>query len=229
MVAPNEPGGLLSCQVHVSASGMFDTAHEQHDGPGTAAPSAEESGAPQRSETPPGADRWVDQARRGTGAGFDALFGWLAGPVKGFAAARGAVDPDGIVNEVFLRAFRSIDGFSGGAAEFRAWTFTTARNLLIDEARMRARRPPISDQPSPEVPTAGTEDDFLAVLGNDRVARLLAELTDSQREVIALRIVADLSLAEVADLVGRPISAVKRLQARALRTLQKKVLEEAVS
>jgi RNA polymerase sigma factor (sigma-70 family) len=58
---------------------------------------------------------------------------------------------------------------------------------------------------------------------------LMSILTSDQRDVIALRIVADLPLAEVAKIIGKPVTAVKRLQARALRRLQREILDREVS
>ena len=178
---------------------------------------------------PTHADRWVDDARAGRSDGFDKLYQWLGGPVRGFAAARGAADPDGVVNEVFLKAFRNMENFDGDGRAFRSWMFSTARHHLIDEARKRARRPKMTDAEVPEVASDAADVGALASLGNERVASLLAELTGAQREVIVLRIIADLSLSEVAEIVGRPATAVKRLQARGLRALQQKILDETVS
>lgn len=179
---------------------------------------------------PPDADRWVRDARAARGEGFDGLYRWLGGPVTAFARTRGATDPEGVTNEVFLKVFRSIGDFDGDALAFRAWIFTTARNHLIDEARKRARRPIVSSADTPEVAAPDTTvESALTALSNERVDALLSSLTETQREVIVLRIISDLSLAEVAAIVGRPETAVKRLQARALRRLEKKILAETVS
>ena len=79
--------------------------------------------------------------------------------------------------------------------------------------------------PPPERATPAAEDLALAGLG-DNVARILRPLTDDQREVILLRLVADLSLADTAEITGKPVTAVKRLQARALRRLQSDLVED---
>lgn len=182
-----------------------------------------------RQGPPADADLWLIQARAGDGAGFDGLYRWLSGAVRGFAATRNAVDAEGVVNDVFLKAFRSIEGFEGDAAAFRSWIFRTTRNHLIDQARTRSRRPQLADGEIPELPSPGADELAMASIGNERVARLLGELTAAQREVLVLRVVADLGLNEVADIVGRPVTAVKRLQARGLRALQQKISDEAVS
>ena len=58
---------------------------------------------------------------------------------------------------------------------------------------------------------------------------LLAGLTEEQREVLSLRVVADLTVEQVAEVVGRSAGAVKALQRRALATLRRQIEgEEAV-
>ena len=49
------------------------------------------------------------------------------------------------------------------------------------------------------------------------------ELTDNQRDVLLLRVIADLSLDEVATLTGRPVGAVKALQHRGLASLRRRL------
>lgn len=171
----------------------------------------------------------VEMARAGEAAGFDQLFREHAGSITAFARSRGATDPEGICNETFLRAFRSLDTFDGDDAAFRRWVFSICRNLIIDAHRARERRPVEVLAEPPEVSAAGADEIALMRLGDENVRRLLAPLTDDQREVILLRLVADLTLAETAEIVGRPVSAVKRLQARGLKRLQSKILGEEVS
>lgn len=172
---------------------------------------------------------WLAAAQRGDAVGFDAIYRWLAGPVTAFARARGADDPEGITNETFLRAFRSIDTFTGDGDRLRAWVFSIARNQLIDAHRRSQRRPAEVFAPPPEGASEAAEIPALDRVGLEELRDVLAALTDEQREVVLLRLVADLSLAETAAAVGRPVSAVKRLQARGLKRLQKEILAKEVS
>lgn len=178
-------------------------------------------------------DTWfadsLDAARAGEASGFDALYNELAGPVAAFAMSRGAADAEGVTNEVFIDVFRRLDSFSGDFAGFRSWVFTIARHRLIDAHRREQRQPPSSSEIVVDVSSPSAEHLAIAQLGDARVSELLSLLTQDQREVIVLRIVADLPLAEVASIVGKPVTAVKRLQARALRRLQQEILDREVS
>jgi RNA polymerase sigma-70 factor (ECF subfamily) len=67
------------------------------------------------------------------------------------------------------------------------------------------------------------EDEALARLGGDEVLALLGRLTEEQRTVLALRLVANLTIPEVAEIVGRTVNATKALQRRGLKTLRKQL------
>jgi RNA polymerase sigma-70 factor (ECF subfamily) len=117
-------------------------------------------------------DRAIDAARAGKSSGFDRLYRALAGPITGFARARGAADPEGICNETFLRAFRSIREFQGGGSAFRRWVFSICRNQLIDAHRATQRRPNevLAEPPVRTQPAA--EDVALSGLGRSAAARI---------------------------------------------------------
>jgi RNA polymerase sigma-70 factor (ECF subfamily) len=170
----------------------------------------------------------LTEAINGQGRGFEGLYRWLAPQVTRFAAARDAEDPEGITNEVFLRAFGQLDRFGGGSNSFRAWIFTIARNLLIDAHRARSRRPQVASNDVPERTVPGAEVEALDLLSAQRVTRLLALLSEDQRDVILLRMVGDLSLRQVAAIVDKPLTAVKALQRRGLRRLHDEVLAEVM-
>jgi RNA polymerase sigma-70 factor (ECF subfamily) len=61
------------------------------------------------------------------------------------------------------------------------------------------------------------------------LASLLGTLTDDQRDVLLLRIVADLSVAETAAVLGKPTGAIKSLQHRALAALARALTSVPVS
>ncbi|MEM8925754.1 MAG: RNA polymerase sigma factor [Actinomycetota bacterium] len=171
----------------------------------------------------------IDAAKVGDGRAFECLYRWLAPEITRFATVRGAEDAEGLANEVFLRAYQKISRFDGRRDAFRAWIFAITRNLLIDAHRAGARRPDIATNEVPERSSASADIEALDLLSVQRVARLLAQLSDDQRDVILLRMVGDLSLQQVALIVDKPVTAVKALQRRGLRRLQSEVLAEVVT
>ena len=169
-------------------------------------------------------------ARSGDSWAYDRLYRPLARSITGFVTVRGAEDPEAMTNEVFLKAFRAIGSFEGEEPDFRSWVFSIARNTLIDNHRRSARRPQIADHSAVDIEVSpSAEAEAMDVLSMERVTSMLARLSDDQREVITLRLVADLSLAQVADIVGKPVTAVKALQRRGIRRLQKEIVNKGVS
>ena len=156
--------------------------------------------------------------------------------MAGYVRAQGVADPADLTSDVFVAVLTRLPSFHGTEEQFRSWVFTIAYRRVVDEWRARARRdtPVAAPPPPPGSSAVGStappaEDVALARLGDDRVTELLGTLTPDQRQVLALRVVADLSLEQVAELVGKPVGAVKALQHRALATLRRTVSDQAVS
>lgn len=166
-------------------------------------------------------DEILRAAQGGDGSAFEELFARVARPLVVFAHARGAEDPEGLANEVLLRAFRGIARFSGTEAQFRAWVFAIARNALADERRRQRRRPETTATPPSEMADHAAPDDPVPLVVDERVRELLAHLSPDQRDVLLLRVVADLSVADTAAAMGRSEGAVRLLQHRALTRLRR--------
>lgn len=167
-------------------------------------------------------DDVVHAACAGDSAALRLLYDALAGQVCGYLRARGVADPEDVTSEVFLDVLPRLPQLTGGASGLRKLVFSIAHARLVDDHRARARRPTLvmydarSDTRSVESAEATAETS----LGTDHVERVLDLLPDDQREVLLLRVVADLSLEQVADIIGRSVGAVKQLQRRGLITVR---------
>lgn len=166
------------------------------------------------------ANRALIQARNGVGAGFEYLFRELAGPVAAFAARQGSDDADGVANTALFEAYRGLGTFEGDFSGFRAYVFRIARNRIIDDHRKKIRRPRLVEM-NGAVPAPRSERTDERLGSEEWVTNMLDQLTDEQRTVVSLRVLGDLSIAETSDLMGKPESAVKALQRRAIRRLHK--------
>lgn len=173
----------------------------------------------------PHLDLLVDAARAGSPDAFGELWRRLSPKVTGYARGRGVADPADFTSEVFLAAFQRIDAFVGDGAAFQRWLFTIAHHRAVDDLRRRSRRgvdvvyePDADPRRSPSA-----EAGALARLGDAAALELLSDMPDDQRNVILLRVVADLSVAEVAEMLDRSPDAVRQLQRRALARLKRRV------
>jgi RNA polymerase sigma-70 factor (ECF subfamily) len=132
-------------------------------------------------------------------------------------------DVDDLVQETWLRVLargRSYDGQS----RFEPWLFAIARNLAIDHLRKRkvfsldseedlAPLDPPSHTASPFEQAARTED-------AQRLARSLQTLEPVYREALVLRFQEDLSLQEMAVVIGAPVSTIASRIYRGLASLR---------
>jgi RNA polymerase sigma-70 factor (ECF subfamily) len=133
-----------------------------------------------------------------------------------------------LTHDVFVSALRHI-GELKAPERFRAWLLTIAHNRVLNHWRDAAIRPlPAArlpeDSPEEAGPTVAVEDEgFDAVASKLDAARVLVaaeQLTALQQQVVALRFVAGLSLAETAESMDRSVNAVKNLQHHALAALR---------
>ena len=153
---------------------------------------------------------------------LEALYRDLSGPVTGYLGLHGAAEPDDVASEAFISVLTGLESFNGDEDGFRAWVFTIAHRRLVDERRRAGRRPATTgDGEAALLERSGgdAEEDALAALGAQRVRDLCSRLSPDQRSVLLLRVLGDLSLEQVAAVVGRSPAAVKGLQRRGLLAL----------
>jgi RNA polymerase sigma-70 factor (ECF subfamily) len=151
------------------------------------------------------------------------LYESYAGRVFGYLRAQGAIEPEDLTSEVFLRVFDRLPQFEGDEAGFRSWLFTIAHRVLIDDVRRRQRRPRTTalEQTIDSYTAGDVEREALANVGAEWADHLLESLPPDQRAVVALRVTADLSLEQVAQILDKRVGAVKSLQHRALAALRR--------
>jgi RNA polymerase sigma-70 factor, ECF subfamily len=148
--------------------------------------------------------------------------------VRYFTYLVGRRDPvDDLVQETWLRVLERGHSYDG-QSRFEPWLFTVARNLAFDYMRKRpvfsldskdSLEPdveslsPVSHAPSPFEQAARTED-------AQRLAHALQVLEPIYREALVLRFQEDLSLQEMADVVGASVSTVSSRIYRGLAALR---------
>jgi RNA polymerase sigma factor (sigma-70 family) len=173
----------------------------------------------------------VVAAKGGCAWSFERLYRLLAGQVVSYLRWHRASDPDGLTNDVFAQVHRKLPNFEGDEHGFRSWLFTIAHHRMIDDRRRSSRQPPLQGDVGLHE-SAGwgdVEEDALADMAHDDVLDLLAVLSPDQRDVVLLRIVADLSVEEVARMLHKREGAVKALQHRALASLRRHLDRTAAS
>jgi RNA polymerase sigma-70 factor (ECF subfamily) len=136
-----------------------------------------------------------------------------------------------LTGDVFVRALRRINTFRWQGVDFGAWLMTIARNRVHDHfksARFRLEAPvdEVFDNPQG---TGGGEHDPEGVALTEEAAQAvhaaMRELKGEQAEVLYLRFLTHLNVSETAQVMNKTEGAIKALQYRALRALEKKLPE----
>ena len=180
---------------------------------------------------------------------FTTAYSTYSPAILGYLRARGVDDPEAVTQDVFLAFYTRItpqtasetDGglpadpsaqpprLAGGLDGAKALLFTIAHSKAVDHHRRRGRTPSLVPHEAETDPrTAPVTPEDLTMSHSDTL-RLLGSLTEDHREVLLLRVVADLSIEQTADIMGRSTGAVKQLQRRALDALKTHALRTELS
>lgn len=134
-----------------------------------------------------------------------------------------------IVQEAFLRAYRSFDTYQGG--DPRAWLFAIVRNCChawrqTDRRKARFEQH-MSDNGGSDADAAGeyeiaSEEDTPEMVSirrseQERVRAVIGKLPEPMREILVLRELEDLSYRQIAEIIDAPIGTVMSRLARARR------------
>jgi RNA polymerase sigma-70 factor (ECF subfamily) len=125
-----------------------------------------------------------------------------------------------LVADTFERVLRSRSRFDRRKSSEKTWIYSIALNLLRDHARRAA----VANRVSKLNPVPATEsalpDLFRGVEDRDLITRGMTTLAPEEREAIALRYGADLTVPEIAKLTKERLSTVEGRVYRALRKLR---------
>ncbi len=128
---------------------------------------------------------------------------------------RGLRDPgaaEDVVQETFLRAWRSADRYDPSLASLRVWLFAIARNAMLDHVRAAVVRPwqgALVDDEQVERAAAPQQDQTERLLRGWVVEEALRRLTEEHRAVLVETYLKDRPYAEVAAELDLPVGTVR--------------------
>ena len=165
----------------------------------------------------------VDAAREGDEAALSELYTLYFPRVYRYILARtgNTYDAEDLAEEVFMRVLEAIGRFQWREAPFSAWLFRIAHNAVISQRRKenaRGRSAPLTDGLA--VDSAGPDELVENRLALNEIMDAAQRLPDAQRQVIALRFAAELSVAETARAMGKGEGNVKVIQHKAINKLR---------
>jgi RNA polymerase sigma-70 factor (ECF subfamily) len=177
-------------------------------------------------------DGTIADACKGNRLALAELYRELHPPILRYLRALEPVEGEDLASDVWLGVISHLGNFRGDQRALRSWAFTIARSRLIDLRRRRVRR--ATDPTAPEeiarhAEQRDVEEDAMAALSTEDALRRIATLPPDQAEVVLLRVVGDLSVRDVAAIMGKRPGTVRVLQHRALRRLAEQLTPRVVT
>lgn len=160
---------------------------------------------------------------------FEQLFDQEAGPLLGFLTLRtgNRALAEDLLADAFERVLRNQDSFNPRRGTQKSWLYSIALNLLTDQIR----RGQAEQRAVERVEAASAQplvDEFRGVDDRDLLDRAMSELSAEERDAVALRFGAELTMPAIAELIGEPLSTVEGRVYRALGKLRTKISEPSV-
>jgi RNA polymerase sigma-70 factor (ECF subfamily) len=131
-----------------------------------------------------------------------------------------------VVQETLIRAWKKPGVLDQSESSARAWLFTVARNLVIDDRRSARHAHEYPTETLPETPTADSTDQLLEAWS---VADALASIGVEHRAVIVHSYYGGRSVAEIARELDIPEGTVKSRMHYGLRALRLAMQEKGIT
>lgn len=173
----------------------------------------------------PEQDALLERARQADPAALTALYDQYVDKIYSYVYHRisNAELAEDITGQVFMRMLEAIKAGRPWQISFSGWLYRIAHNLVIDHYRRRSRASFVDIEEATPL-EAREGDPFQSVERQTNKARLRAALTlltEEQAQVITLRFLEELSIAETAEIMGKTEGAIKALQYRAVMALKR--------
>lgn len=147
---------------------------------------------------------------------FHRVYAFVARRVRDRAEAQD------LTAHVFHQALANLEKFKWRGAPFVTWLYRIASNAIADQARRKLRE---AGNPSEATSENTMSKDLEIVERRARLFREVEKLPEDQRKVIVLRFADEMSIREIATMLGRSEGAIKQLQFRGLENLRNRLGE----
>ena len=156
---------------------------------------------------------------------FERLYEAHAGPLLGFLVYRTGEKAlaEDILADTFERVYRARRSFNRRKASEKTWIYTIALNCLRDQHRRAQAELRALERAGPAGPTLEAPSMSDRVEGREAMSQALEILSEEEREAVALRYGADLTVPEIAKLTGEKLTTVEGRVYRALRKLREEL------
>ena len=170
---------------------------------------------------------------------YEEYVSYIYGIVRQLLSTR--EEAEDITSEFFIRLWEKSESYRGGSGH-KGWMATIARNLAIDYIRKRKREEVVDF--STERETEEGVQNFSArsamrgeskieksvedqVLADISMEEALSQLKESERRVVHMKIIADMTFQEIADILEEPLGTVAWRYREAVKKLRRCGYEES--
>lgn len=169
-------------------------------------------------------DTLVQKAQKGEKDSFGILYETYLPKIYRFVYLKTSNkgDAEDITHQVFMRAWENINSFRFQGFPFSSWLYRIAQNAIIDF--YRTRRPSSSIEDVDEIELRIDDDNEILLDRKEEmveVMRAIQKLKSDEQSVLVMRFVEELSNKEIAQALEKTEGAVRVIQHRALKQLQK--------
>ena len=162
---------------------------------------------------------WVIRAKNGNEAAFEVIYRQYANKILRFCYFKTsnkdlAAD---MTHDIFIKVWKNLSSVE--PEKFNAWIYTIARNKVIDYYRTKKVHAQLNEQ----ITDSGAKDLYEVAHKKhefEKISGLLKRMKDDYRDIVLLRIMQELSVEEVADVLKISKSNVRVKTHRALKKLQ---------
>ena len=162
-------------------------------------------------------------------AAFEAIFHRYKDLIfkTAFSLMGNSQDAEDVLQEVFIKVYKSVGNFQGGETEFKAWLRrTTINQCLSNRRRQKPSRSfdQLSDEgfdPSPSESSISPEILCLAKEEREEVQRIIRCLDEKHYVAMVLRYYLDLSYKEIAEALQIPVGTVRSRLHNAIKTIRR--------
>ncbi len=171
-------------------------------------------------------DQVIMQAARDDITAFAPLYERYFGRIYAYCLRRVGTpqDAEDLTSQIFIKAVTNVRTFRGGSVT--AWLFRIAHNTVVNFFRSRRVQVHIDDIEL-VADTPGMLDHLVEAEAKELLRKLVKELPDEQRNLLALKLAAGLTSKEIGEVLGKSAGAVRTEIHRIIKQLRTQYMQEA--
>ncbi len=129
-------------------------------------------------------------------------------------------EAEDLSQQVFVKAWGSIQNFKEKGFPFSSWLYRIARNLVIDFYRTNKQSVELDENILVKDSSLDIDNKLFVSFVGKEISKAFGFLTEEQKEIIILRFVQELSYREIARIMDKNQPALRILQYRAVNKLK---------